>query len=360
MSYKLETLEQMVEDWNIKHVPASDHDYSEMADQLIIEVKRVEKIMIGHLLSLKNDTMLNSCLTIHIEKLSGICDKLYDKTKEKSGHNTVQPLLNLIELLRSLNPSLIGRDIALTKAFRTSQYETLLAQWKKIISEWGHLNVDPELFEVAFLPLKEFSDMSNEFSWFHYTWIKQYLSSLESINFEIYAPYPTPEYLISDHLALFNFNHNRFLAFCYRILQQRISRYQVKEDQLYFLGVAKKIIKPQPVISDTPFYQDKKSVKEELQQWIKEEIGFRSMFDASILENEGKLVPVNLYKFVYNMKGEQLAFWKKLQYDNGVYGEDNLHNFCAKVANNSSTRNTEDLSAKSIKSKLYQKDGLVL
>lgn len=60
------------------------------------------------------------------------------------------------------------------------------------------------------------------------------------------------------------------------------------------------------------------------------------------------------------MKCNQLAFWKKLQYDHGVYEEGNLDVFCEKVAANFTSKGQDELSPSSIKSKLYSKDPAVI
>lgn len=360
MNYELEILEDIVNSWKQRVGNVGVQDLEEIKDRLQIEMKRLEKLMISQLLSLRNETMVNSYFTIHMHKLSSLADRLYDGIAEGIDTGVVIPVLNLIDALRKIYPSLVTRDLILPNAFRAIHGTALLQQWDELTTSWQSLGIDKEILEVAFLPLEEFGDLSKKLSWFHYSWIQQYLSSLENLDFSNYKPYPAPGYLISDHLALFNFNHAAFISFCHRLLQQRINRHKQKEDQLYLLRVAKKVIKQQRIISDVPFFYDKKSVKEELLHWIKEETDFRSLFDTAILESEGKVVPVNVYKYVYNMKVDQLAFWKKLQYDNGVYAEDNLDVFSAKIAYNASTKTTEDLSAKSVKSKLYGKEDQVI
>jgi len=71
MSYDLELLETLAY-WLHKQPAINKRD-----DLLREESKRLEKVMLYHLMTLSNDTQLNTYLQINLFKLVEICDLLY-------------------------------------------------------------------------------------------------------------------------------------------------------------------------------------------------------------------------------------------------------------------------------------------
>ena len=355
MNYELEALEKFVSGW------AAEPDLSQSQEQLFTdEAWRTKKAIIHNLLLQQNQTLLHTYFTVHMQKLVELCDKLFDLTAQNTKHFGVIALLELLDSLKKAMPALIDRSLALPKAFRIIQGTGLMGEWEAIIPRLEGIGATTELLEIAALPFNEFTALNLKLSWFHYIWLKQYLYELNTIDFDRFEPYPSPVHLIHECLIKLDFNHSRFLAYCCKVIKTSTDKFEDLREQLLVLSMSKKIIRQYPMISGEPFYQKKQSIIKDLVNWIDEETDFRNVYDLNIFASIGKKVPVNPYKFIYDMTLEQLAFWKKLQYDHKVFIEDNLDSFSIKIAYNTGTKNKNELSVGSITSKLYSKDYKVI
>jgi len=355
MKYELKALEDLINKLRDNHTLKNAQDNIRIIEQ---EAKRTKQAIIHLLLLQKNETLLNTCFTIHILKLIEISDQLFDMTGNDTEHPGTLAILNLIGALKKAVPNLISRDIALPKAFRVIQGKQLAAEWLLMTDRLANIGAGTELIEIAGLPFEEFASLKIKLSWFHYTWLKQYLAELATIDFTKFDPYPSPEHLIHECLIRLDFNHPRFMAYCCKVIQQSADQY--KSEELLILNMTKKLIGQFNMLSGESFYPKQQNIVKELYRWIDKEIEFRQVYDMAVFEAEGKKVPVNPYKYIYDMTLEQLAFWKKLQFDHKVFAIDNLETLSVKIAYNSSTKNKEVLSVGSITSKLYSKDSKVI
>jgi hypothetical protein len=353
MKYELETLEKLVASFTTRDANLSKNEVSKLLKN---EAWKAEKAIIHNLLLQNNTTLLRTYFTVHVQKLVELCDKLYDTHGLQKGGDEINAVLELLGALKKAVPDLIDRSIALPKAFRIIQGAIFKTEWGDFVPKLKQLRASPQLLNIAVLPIDEFISLERKLSWFHYIWLKQYLAELKNIDFSQYEPYPSPEHLIHECLIQMDFNHPRFIAYCSTVIKDNADNFQELKEQLLAFNKSKKIIRQLPIISAEPFYQKQQSVIKDLCKWIDEEVDFRNLYDNGVYMSIGKKTHINPYKYVYDMTLEQLAFWKKLQYDHKVYVEDNLEKFSVKVAYNSSTKNKEILSLGSINSKFYSKD----
>ncbi|MEO7214935.1 hypothetical protein [Mucilaginibacter sp.] len=357
MKYELEKLEALVSIWS-SDKSLLNSDEQQMNFQL--EAWNTKKAIIHNLLLQRNQTLLATYFTIHMQKLVELCDRLFDLAEQDTAHAAVIGVLDLLGAIKRAVPTLIDRDLALPKAFRLIQGRRLREQWDELVPRLEDVGASPELLKIAVLPFEEFDSLKLKLSWFHYIWLKQYLYELENIDFTRFEPYPSPVHLLNECLIRLDFNHSRLMAYCCKVIRENTDKFESPKEQLLVLSMSKKIVRQYAMISAEPFYQKKQSIVTDLCKWIEEETDFRSVYDLGVFASVGKKVPVNPYKFIYDMTIEQLAFWKKLQYDHNVYVEENLDTFSIKIAYNSSTKNREELSSRSVMSKFYTKDQKVI
>jgi|GEM_PF-2761826 len=356
MKYELETLEKLVAE-----TVAGSGDFDEKTTVMFKdEACRTEKSIIHNLLLQQNGTLLRTYFTIHVQKLVDLCDRLFDVPEIIETHPGINAILDLLGALKKAVPNLIDRDIALPKAFRVTQGEVLLAEWQSLLPAFRALGFSEQLLEIAALPFDEFSSLNRKLAWFHFTWLKQYLSELRFMNFDDFEPYPSADHLLTEILIRMDFNHPRLVAYCSRGVKENANSFEGIKEQLLVFSMAKKIVKQYTMLSVEPYYQKQPGVAGGLCNWIDQEVDFMNEYDLDVFTAVGKKVPINPYKFIYDMNIEQLAFWKKLQYDHRVYVEKDLDSFSIKIAYNSSTKNKAELSAGSITSKMYTKDYRVI
>jgi hypothetical protein len=351
MKYELHPLEELVSDMITgPEIVATDNA------AFLQEVKRTEKAIIHNLLMKKSETQLRAGFTIHVQKLVELTDRIFEVCAFNDPKVTA--VLGLLASLKKALPDLVDRNIPLPKAFRVVQGQRLKAEWDKLLPKLQEHIASPELLEIAALPFEEFTSLKIKMSWFHYTWLKQYLHELDHIDFSRFEPYPSAEHLIHECLIRMDFNHSRVTGYCCKVIRDSADRY--KDEELLVLDMSKKIVSQLAILSMESFYPKQQSLVRELCRWVDMEIEFRGAYDLAVFAAAGKKIPVNPYKFIYDMTLEQLAFWKKLQLDHKVFIEDNIDTFGIKIAYNTGTKNKDDLSAHSVISKLYSKDTKVI
>ncbi|MES2458348.1 MAG: hypothetical protein V4594_22510 [Bacteroidota bacterium] len=341
--------------------PDQQQDRLLLYEQLAKKTERLEAVMLKDLLSQQRIRMQSTYFNVHMQKLVMLCDQLFDYENDYQLPNEFSLLvLEVLASMKKALPHLIGRELPLPKLFRVVQCPFFQREWEAVVAAWTRIEVDPLLMEIARLPVDEFCYSDRKLSWFHFVWLKKYLTELSGIDFSNFEPYPAAEYLIHDYMIRLNFNHIRFTGYCERVMQWHADQFSEREQQLFVLNMAKKVIGQLRNLSDEPFYDDGAGVKEELYGWIDLEIAFRNEFDAEAFLIQGEKVPVNRYKYVYSFKVEQLAFFQKTLLDHGILMEENIGTLCEKTAYNCSTKNQEELSPGSIRSKLYTKEPSVI
>jgi len=356
MKYELETLEKLVN----SAVTGQSTKEKEGAILFKDEAWRTEKAIIHNLLLQRNTTLLRTYFTIHVQKLVDLSDRLFDAPDVMVSHPGITAILELLGALKKTVPNLIDRNIVLPRAFRVIQGEAMYSEWKSLLPTFRELGFSDELLEIAALPFEEFGSLNRKLSWFHFTWLKQYLSELRDTNFKSFEPFPSVDHLLTALLIRMDFNHPRLVVYCSRVVKENADSFESVKEQLLVLSKAKKIVKQFTMLSVEPFYQKQPGVVGGLCNWIDQEADFVKEYDQGVFAAIGQKVPVNPYKFIYDMNIEQLAFWNKLQYDHRVYMEKDLDSFSIKIAYNSSTKNKAELSVGSITSKMYTKDYRVI
>ena len=146
-------------------------------------------------------------------------------------------------------------------------------------------------------------------------------------------------------------NYSRFTAFCYRRIKAKIEG-KTSTEKSKALQTFKKNLRQLELLSNASFDSRKLTIVEELLKWINEEI--------ESLDNDEIEVGSNPLKLNTTLRVLELAYWEKLQYDNGVYEEVNLDSLSEKIAFNFSSKFQEELSAPSIKSKFYPKERSII
>src|SRR5690606_22471164 len=150
-----------------------------------------------------------------------------------------------------------------------------------------------------------------------------------------------------EALIAYGFNSVRFSAYVCGQIRSDIKGLGHPETKLA-LKKYRKHVQQIPLQTLLVYSTSRPPIVNELVDWIEAEIDYG--LAANPLKRTASM------KLNTTMKGSQLSFWNKLQYDHGIYEEDNLEIFSEKVAHNFTSKGKEDLSPSSIKSKLYSKD----
>ena len=339
MNYELETLEQLINEI-LRQKGNTDPDQTPDLS-LQAEAEKVERMLSQHLLTLTNETQIITFLQVYLGRLIKLCNKLYSNETDENPDADV--ILELIEALRSPVSQYVPETIILPDLFRDKETKKFKYHWTFIQKPLQENGIDQKLIDIMYIPVKQFSSSKEHMRWCDFKFLKRYLGVLE----ELTSGKFTMEMLL-DTLAGLGYNYSRFTAYYTSVIKTRIA------NQDY--GQTRRILKAEQarlsqvsIYTKRDFDTRKLPVLEELGKWI----------DAELIRHEDRRSGTNPFKLVSKLKAVQLAFWKKLEYDHGIYEEDNLDIFSEKITYNYSTKMQEELSAPSMKSKFYPKDAAI-
>ncbi len=337
MNYELGLLETLAE-W-LKKQPAINEEDILLQE----ETKRLRKVMLQHLMTLTNDTQINTYLQIHLHKLVEVCDALYHP-ENNNNHNSTT-VLELLTAIRKAAPPFVPLDLKLPLLLRNIKSENYKAQWININKMLSDQAIDAQFIDIIAYPFESFSNPKFQPNWSNDNYLHIFIDNLEDIAEKANAD------LIIHLLIRLGFNYSRFTAYCYRWIQQKLEG-KNQEGKLKLLWMLKKEIRQLELLNSISFDDRRLSIVDELCKWIDEE-------HASLIYQQLE-TSANQMKINTKLKVLQLAYWGKLQYDNGIYDEVNLDILSEKIAFNFSSKFQEELSAPSIKSKFYPKDRSII
>jgi hypothetical protein len=337
MNYELELLETLLT-W-LKKQPIINQQETLLLD----ETKRLEKVMLHHLMTLSNKTQLNTYLQINLHKLVEICDQLYNPDSKDNPHAAV--VLELLISVRKAAKTLAPQDLELPLLLRKIKSDQFETQWLGIKDQLNRYEIDNTLIEIIAFACHNFAHSRFRPKWSNDLYLQFFYEALDEL------PEKTNVDLLIHLLIRLGFNHSRFTAYCYRWIRSRFDGKSLEEKTKLLWGL-KKELKQLEVLNSNSFDPRKQSIMDELLKWVEEE-------QISLAYDENQILP-NPMKFNTKFKVLELAYWQKLQYDHGVYEEVNLDMLSEKIAHNFSSKNQEELSAPSIKSKFYPKDRQIL
>ncbi|MES2650530.1 MAG: hypothetical protein V4663_02265 [Bacteroidota bacterium] len=340
MNYELETLEHLINNILRREEKAGETEH--LPDlSLQTEAEKVERMLSQHLLTLTNETQIITFLQVYLGRLIKLCNKLYER--EIDANPNAEIILDLIEALRSPVSQYVPETIILPDLFRDRESKKFKYHWAFVLKPLRENGIDQKLIDIMYIPVKQFSSSKENMRWCDFKFLKRYLGVLE----ELTSGKFTLEMLL-DTLVGLGYNYSRFTAYYTSGLKMRMAtldyghiRRMLKAEQARLSQIS--------IYTKRDFDTRKLPVLEELGKWI----------DAELIRHEDRRSGTNPFKLVSKLKAVQLAFWKKLEYDHGIYEEDNLDTFSEKITYNYSTKLQEELSAPSMKSKFYPKDGAI-
>jgi len=341
MNYELETLEKLTEKLSLEQQKVTNR--KSIPDPLLqIEALKVEKILSQHLLALTNETQIITFLQVYLGRLIKLCNKLYNP--EYANNPNAEVMLDLIDAIRSPVAQYVPETIILPDLFRDKESKKFEHHWTFILKPLQQARIEQKLIDIIHIPVRQFKTAKENMRWCDFKFLKRYLGVLE----ELTSGKFTLEMLL-ETLAGLGYNYSRFSAYYTSILKLKIAD-QDYEQTKRILKFEQARLSQISIYTKRNFDSHKLPVLEELGKWI----------DAEMIRHEDHRSEINSFKLITKFKAVQFAFWKKLQYDHGVYEEDTLELYSEKIAHNFSTKGQEELSASSIKSKFYPKEKSIL
>ena len=335
MNYELELIE-ILSEW------LTDNPGNDGFDFLLRnETNRLEKVLIRQLMSLTNKTQLQTCFQVNINKLTEIGDNLYDRENKDNKYAAL--VLELVMKLRKTVFLVELEDFEIPLLLRKINGDKFQAQWQSLENRLKAQLIAPDLLEIIGFAYANY--VRTRPQWSNDNYLHFFNESLQEL------PSQANSDFIINLLISLGYNYSRFTVYCFRWMRQRTEG-KSGEEKLKELLTLKKNLRQLQILSSSKFEPRKRSILDELLKWIDEEL--------SVQPYEQTTIPANPQKINTKLKVLELAYWHKLQYDHGIYEENNLDALSEKVAFNFTSKGQDELSASSIKSKFYPKDRAII
>ncbi|WP_448103454.1 TetR/AcrR family transcriptional regulator [Pedobacter panaciterrae] len=283
------------------------------------EVKRVERIMLDHLLGLSNETQIKTYLKISMFTLVRVCDQLYrhgDLLNEDANL-----LMELMDAIRMPVAEYVPESIVLPKLFVNNEGLRLKEKWNHVLAEFRRSGIDHTLLEIVGIPFKRFLYSMLKMHWADFKYLRKYIAVLEELAAEGSV---SEEELVHDLIGL-GFNHVRFISWYVLQVQRQIAGKDVDESER-ILKRHKTVLRQVSLFTNMSFNAAKMHPVDELLKWIEAEL---------VLQSELKCgADLNPLSLNCKLAGVQLAWWQKLQQKHGVYDEGDEVRLFKKVAFN--------------------------
>lgn len=315
MNHEFENLKRLA----TERVAGEGSPVPESQAALYEEVKRVERVMLDHLLGLSNETQIKTYLKISMFTLVRVCDQLYRHGDALNEDATL--LMELMDAIRMPVAEYIPENIVLPKLFVNNEGLSLKEKWNRVLAEFKRSGIDNALLEIAGVPFKRFLYSPVKMHWADFKYLRKYIAVLEELAVEGSV---SEEELVHDLIGL-GYNHARFTSWYVLQVQKQMAGKDMDEVER-ILKQHKTILRQVSLFTNMIFNAAKMHPVEELLKWIEAELVLQSE-----LKSISQLNPLSLN---CKLAGLQMAWWQKLQQKHGVYNEDDDIRLFKKVAFN--------------------------
>ncbi|TSJ36568.1 hypothetical protein FO440_22330 [Mucilaginibacter corticis] len=261
-------------------------------------------------------------------------------------------LLELLASLRNTLPLRISKKTLLPMAFIERQSVLLEERWLKLHHLFAQKGIDEILIEVSHIPVRNFNNKGRRLTWSDYTWLRRFFALLETIDWEN-LPCGSEQEAVVSQLIRMDFNHQRFFAYCYRLVKSKLDAHTSKKAKLNEILHCKTLVLQDSHLADHRFEPKSEKISVQLCNWIDAELPM-----IAALEPDDKFG--NPFKLLHTMNIFCVGLWYKMLYDLKFYDEPNLEVLAEKLVNNISTKRAVDLSAHSLSVKFHLKDERII
>ena len=142
--------------------------------------KGLKKQCFNIMMDLTNETQLNTYLQINLQKLTQICDHLYNPQSTENVH--AEHILKLLITVRLTAGSLVPKDLVLPLLLRKSKSKQLNSQWLEVKTALEKHNVPDNLIEIIGFAVYNFENARERPNWSEESYLSFYLDALQDFS----------------------------------------------------------------------------------------------------------------------------------------------------------------------------------
>lgn len=268
----------------------SDTEIQKLIERSNSEREKVQAHLIEGIIEKPKILDKQEYVQLHQAMLINLLDKLYSYVSDNSLNEKIFNLYNSIKqhLEGTLNfiedffSNYFDRNAKVPISYLTVMLQELCKQLQNL--KKANQNINPELINILINNFKSFSKRKS--TGITYNQLK-YQKDLMS---ELLSDMPLSETMIKRILFYFNFNNADYIAYIYGQLTALIEPMVSKDEKITALHYEQKIINQLPVKLDVHLSSHVPSLKEQVNQWIDEEIKFIEANQITVLpvKSEGE------------------------------------------------------------------------
>lgn len=376
MKYELQILDALIQSdihpANFNNKKLENDQFLQWQSIALRETERIKNAFKNNVFSLKKERQIETYIQQHQQELIRLTDqllqyfhpeeavKIYEVSDEKTSTNLykyvyqcLEDLLTYIEKYFSKYFSLRAKIPDCYKLIAIRDFQECFPDVESSLKE---MSASEKLLHVVFLPIKRFTEDKHkeDISFRKLIYLKSMLKELKDLSAMKLNNADLNQKIICN-LTYLNYNSYRFFGYC----TEHIKKHYQQEDTLcgqieklawFYKNISQAQVKP-----GVSYKPKQKPLKENLLEWIDEEMGFlekRKQLTLNLPVNKYEGLPLD-FKINTNLSVSQLAYLIKLFMESGVMLNRNQREVLRFMSQFTRTKRAENVSAESLRTKFY-------
>lgn len=215
--------------------------------------------------------------------------------------------------------------------------------------------IDPALLSICVSPMTDFlKEPDLKITYRKMNWIRELITELLQLS-QDNAEGTVLTDQIQSIFILINYNHTTYLKYCTKIISSEVLVSETLAEKIEKFALHLKIVNQSLVRPDFAFNPNSSSLKEQLTDWVLEEIQFLerkqqlSIAHHSSAEDQVK----QEFKLVFDMSVPQFAYFIRTLTEIGVIKSKNISELARFLAKFINTKRSENISSESFRKHYY-------
>ncbi|SEM54042.1 hypothetical protein SAMN05216436_105125 [bacterium A37T11] len=313
-----------------------------------------ENNLFNTLLAYQDPAMQQHVVLIHLQRLIELNNLLFHAgIAQMDIQDYTDPLNELTLHLYQAFPHVLLDGIRLPDSVRAEQAPQLSERWERLQNGWVKAGVSSLLLQICAIPVTELSALDKPYTADQFQYLLNYLDGLESVIMGD-TDEDELEFPLVKRIIELDYNHPNTYGYLGNLIKTEYLLWESKGAQITELERMATEIRQLTVLTDAPYRTSGISLKEELLEWISQEIDYVRKRDDQAMQEEYS------HRMHYNLNIRELAVYRNLQFRVQMTLEKTMDEVAENTARNCSSRERLHLKQPSIRSKMSIKDEIVL
>jgi hypothetical protein len=336
------------------------------------ETERIKKAFIREAFGLRKEKLVELYIQYHQSAIVQLIDRLVEhlgtdeikdihKTSNQGGNSTLPKFLylHLEQLLTYIEKHFskyFNQNAKSPESYRFVVHRELKEKLPEVRYALEKKGINKRLLAIVLNPLDNFIEEihKEEASYKKIIYLKELLTELGELS-KTTLTGERLDFKLSLSLGYLNYNSHKFFKYCVKEITQMVQEQDSLSKQIEKLAYMVKVINQVQAKPGFIFNEKFRSIKDQLSDWIAEEIYFfekRQQLALNFPLNTDEPVQKN-FKLKLNLSVSQLAYLLKCLKDLDIIQNHNILEVLRFIGSIVQTKHTENISWESLRAKFY-------